>query len=182
MQNKLGLGTDSLSYRSGYSVDASDESYAYVRQSYKGIPFLNAVANVAWKGDNVVSFGSSFVKPTSISPNKPTIAAGSVIAKVEAAFDGTYNQWPTSLHYLAQADGSAKLVHSIQVQNEAVNSWYEVYVDAHTGDILSVTDFVAEAAVGIFSELHYCIILIFLCHSTVSSPSPSARLLRVLSS
>lgn len=131
-----------------------------MRQAYKGVPFLNAVANVAWKGDNVVSFGSSFVKPTSFSSVKPTITASSVIAKVEAAFDATYNQWPTSLHYLAQADGSAKLVHSIQVQNEAVNSWYEVYVDAHTGDILSVTDFVAEAAVGIFTKMYFGIIFI----------------------
>lgn len=152
MQSKLGLGADSVSYRSGYTVDASGESYAYVRQSYKGIPFLNSVANIAWKGDNVVSFGSSFVKPKSFSPTRPTVAASSVIAKVEAAFDAKYNQWPTTVRYLAQADGSAKLVHSIQVQNEQINSWYEVYVDAHTGDILSVTDFVAEAAVRIFSR------------------------------
>ncbi|KAF5312513.1 hypothetical protein D9619_002331 [Psilocybe cf. subviscida] len=126
VQSKLGLGADSVSYRSGYTVDASGESYAY--------------------GDNVVSFGSSFVKPKSFSPTRPTVAASSVIAKVEAAFDANYNQWPTSVHYLAQADGSAKLVHSIQMQNKEVNSWYEVYVDAHSGDILSVTDFVAEAA------------------------------------
>ena len=29
-----------------------------------------------------------------------------------------------------------------------VNSWYEVYVDAYSGEILSVTDFVAEATVS----------------------------------
>jgi extracellular elastinolytic metalloproteinase len=91
-----------------------------------------------------------------------------VIAKVEAAFDATYNQWPTSLHYLAQSDGTAKLVHSIQVQNEEVNSWYEVYVDAHTGDILSATDFVAEAAVRILPKYKHANVLTM--HLIVSCP------------
>lgn len=44
------------------------------------------------------------------------------------------------------ADGSAALVHTIQVQNEEVNSWFEVYVDAHSGEILSATDYVAHAS------------------------------------
>lgn len=66
---------------------------------------------------------------------------------MEQAFDATYNNWPVGLEYLAKADGSVALVHVIQVQNEEVNSWYEVYVDAHTGEIASVTDFVAEASV-----------------------------------
>jgi len=38
-------------------------------------------------------------------------------------------------------------VHTIQVQNEDVNSWHEVYVDAHSGEILSATDYVADATV-----------------------------------
>lgn len=89
------------------------------------------------------------ISTAKIASNKPTLAASSLIAKVEAAFDATYNNWPTSLHYLAQADGSVALVHAIQVQNEAINSWFEVYVDAHSGEILSTTDFVAEATVSI---------------------------------
>ena len=32
---------------------------------------------------------------------------------------------------------------------EEVNSWYEVYVDAHSGEILSVMDFVTEATVSV---------------------------------
>jgi extracellular elastinolytic metalloproteinase len=74
-------------------------------------------------------------------------------------FKGTYNNFPTGLEYLTREDGSVALVHTIQIQNEEVNSWYEVYVDAHSGEILSVTDFVAEATVRVlfvrfFISLH----------------------------
>jgi len=65
-------------------------------------------------------------------------------------FKGTYNNFPTGLEYLACSDGSVALVHTTQIQNEEVNSWYEVYVDAHSGEILSVTDFVAEVTVSVF--------------------------------
>ena len=32
---------------------------------------------------------------------------------------------------------------------EEVKSWYEVYVDVHSGEILSVTDIIAEVIVSI---------------------------------
>ncbi|KIM37287.1 hypothetical protein M413DRAFT_276637 [Hebeloma cylindrosporum] len=143
VQSRLGVDINSIAYRSGHTD--GNQKFAYVRQSHNGIPFVNAVANVAWKDDKVVSFGSSFVKPKRVASSKPTISAKSVIAKAEAMFKGTYNNFPTGLEYLAREDGSVALVHTIQIQNEEVNSWYEVYVDAHSGEIVSVTDFVAEA-------------------------------------
>ena len=85
-----------------------------------------------------------------IASEKPTIDIKSVISKAEQAFNGKYNGFPTAFHYLARPDGSAALVRPIQIQNEEVNSWYEVYPDAHSGEILSATDFVAEASVRLF--------------------------------
>jgi len=76
-----------------------------------------------------------------------------VIPKTEAAFSGKYNGFPTGIEYLARPDGSAALVHTVQIQNEDVNSWYEVYIDAHSGEILSATDYVAEASVRVLSRL-----------------------------
>ncbi|KAF8149160.1 Fungalysin metallopeptidase-domain-containing protein [Crassisporium funariophilum] len=144
VQSRLGVDANSIGFKSGYTD--RNEKYAYVKQFHNGIPFINAVANVAWKDDKVVSFGSSFVKPKKIASSRPTISAKSVIAKAEAAFSGTYNGFPTGLEYLAQADGSVALVHTVQIQNEEVNSWFEVYIDAHSGEILSVTDYVADAS------------------------------------
>ncbi|KAF8149332.1 Fungalysin metallopeptidase-domain-containing protein [Crassisporium funariophilum] len=144
VQQRLGIDTTSVGFRSGYVF--GEEKYAYVKQYHNGIPFVNAVGNVAWKNGHVVSFGSSFVKAKCIPSSQPTVTASSIISKTESAFNGRYNGVPISLEYLARADGSVALVHVMQIQNEDINSWYEVYVDAHSGEILSATDFVADAS------------------------------------
>jgi extracellular elastinolytic metalloproteinase len=67
---------------------------------------------------------------------------------IEDALDATYNGHAPTLEYLVQsAGGPVALSHVVQVQNGATGAWYEAYADAHTGKLLSVTDFVADAAV-----------------------------------
>ena len=61
--SKLGISDSDVHFRSGYSAETV--KHAYVKQLHEGIPFSNAVANVAFNHDNkVVAFGSSFVKPS----------------------------------------------------------------------------------------------------------------------
>jgi extracellular elastinolytic metalloproteinase len=60
--------------------------------------------------------------------------------------EGKYNDHPGALEYLALSDGSVALAHVIQVQNDEAGTWYEAFVDAHSGEILSVTDFVSDAS------------------------------------
>jgi len=75
------------------------------------------------------------------------VQAASAIRTAERSFQGTYNGHPTKLEYFAQADGSVALVHVVQVQNMDADTWFEVYVDAHSGEVVSSTDFVAESGV-----------------------------------
>ncbi|KAK0184108.1 Fungalysin metallopeptidase-domain-containing protein [Armillaria mellea] len=141
--SELGVNTSSVGYRSGHSVDSM--TYSYVKQYHDGVPFANAVANAAFKNGKAVAFGSSFVNASNIAPSTPSIVLdSSLISKVEDTLLGTHNGI-TSLEYLARPDGSVALAHVVQVQNDDTNSWYEAFVDAHSGEILSVTDFVAEA-------------------------------------
>jgi extracellular elastinolytic metalloproteinase len=70
------------------------------------------------------------------------------IAAAEAALDCTYDSHPTSLQYLANPDGSASLVHVIQVKNDDAGKYYQAHVDAHSGKLLSTVNFVAEATVS----------------------------------
>ncbi len=81
-----------------------------------------------------------------IAPSLPSVSVDSIIGKVEDSFVATHNGI-SSLEYLVQSDGSIALTHVVQVRNEETNAWYEAFVDAHSGEILSVTDFVAQATV-----------------------------------
>ncbi|KAF8912288.1 Fungalysin metallopeptidase-domain-containing protein [Mucidula mucida] len=136
--SELGIDTDKISFTSGF---ANDVSYTYAKQ--EGVEFTNAVANVAIKDNKLVAFGASFVDTSNIADSTPTIDVASVIPTIEEQLDGTFNG-DTKLNYLALDDGSVALTHAIQIQNEETNAWFEAYVDAHTGELLSVADFVAE--------------------------------------
>ncbi|ESK92607.1 putative extracellular elastinolytic metalloproteinase precursor [Moniliophthora roreri MCA 2997] len=121
-------------------------SYGYVKQYHDGVPFVNAVANVALKQDRVVAFGQSFVDTTNIADSKPSVEVASVIPRVEQALDGKHNSVQPTVEYLTLQDSSIVLFHVIQVQNEAAMTWHEAYVDAHSGELVSITDFVAQAS------------------------------------
>ena len=76
--HKLNVGNHQVVHRAGFASDITDHAYfsqVHVCEDCQlvnacfllgilqnGIPFVNAVANVAMKGGRVVSFGSSFVK------------------------------------------------------------------------------------------------------------------------
>ncbi|KAL1742462.1 Fungalysin metallopeptidase-domain-containing protein [Schizophyllum fasciatum] len=141
--SQLGVDENAVSYKSGYQGPAAH--YAYIRQSHENVPFANAVANVAFKDDKVVSFGHSFVSTDKIADSKPTVEIDSFIADIEEQLDGKFNDYK-SLEYLAKQDGSVVLVHVVQIRNEDTNAWYEAMVDAHSGELVSITDFVADAS------------------------------------
>jgi extracellular elastinolytic metalloproteinase len=39
------------------------------------------------------------------------------------------------------------LTHTIQVQNESTGAWYLAYVDAESGEVVNLVDFVSDASV-----------------------------------
>lgn len=65
---------------------------------------------------------------------------------MESSLGGKHNGHPASVEYVALPDGSAALTHVIQIQSDADDSWLEAFVDAHTGALLSVNDFVSHAS------------------------------------
>ena len=79
----------------------------------------------------------------------PSIKETEAIGITEQVLPGTYNNHPVKLEYFAKEDGSVALVYTIQIQDTDKNVWLEAYVDAHTGKLVSSTNFVAEAAVSL---------------------------------
>ncbi|KAG7086208.1 hypothetical protein E1B28_002172 [Marasmius oreades] len=143
VSSQLKIDPSELVFTSGYGNDIG--RVGYVKQMHEGVPFVNAVANVAFKDNKLVAFGQSFVDTNNIAPSAPSVDIENVIPKIEASLQGKRNEIKPTLEYLALQDGRVALVYSFQVQNEETGTWYEAYVDAHSGDLLSVTDFVAEA-------------------------------------
>ncbi|KAK1224031.1 hypothetical protein PQX77_013092 [Marasmius sp. AFHP31] len=152
VSSQLKIDSEKIAFKSGYT-SSDGVTFGYAKQSHNGIPFINAVANAAFKDNKVVAFGSSFVPTDKIADSIPTVDVNTVIPKAEEALEGKKNEIEPTLEYLVQQDGSAALVHVFQVRN-GMKSWYEAYVDAHTGELLSVTDFVAEASVSTFWDVH----------------------------
>ncbi|KAM5541595.1 hypothetical protein V8D89_004785 [Ganoderma adspersum] len=147
VQSKLNLSSDAAAYRSGYANDVAQ--YAYIQQQINGIPVANAVANVAFNMDNrVVSFGSSFVEleSSAVPSNTPSLSAGDAIAKAESELGGAYDGHPTKLEFIAREDGSVSLTHAVQIRDDDRDMLVEAFVDAHSGDIVQLTDFSAHAS------------------------------------
>ncbi|KAL0061772.1 hypothetical protein AAF712_011375 [Marasmius tenuissimus] len=140
--------SSALSFQSGYS--SGDADFGYIRQQHEGIPFANAVANVVVKDSKLVSVGSSFVETKNIASSEPTFGVAEAIKVAEDAVDGTHiTNVDPGLEYLARSDGSVALAHVIQVKNPEEGTWFEVFVDAHDGSLLSVNDFVAHATYNV---------------------------------
>ncbi|KIJ96328.1 hypothetical protein K443DRAFT_635534 [Laccaria amethystina LaAM-08-1] len=106
----------------------------------KGVPFANAVANVTFHGDKVVSYGSSFVDPKTakIALSTPSLTWKSSLK---------HNSLEPTIEYLVKPNGSIALTQVLKIRNEGTNAWYEAFVDGHSGKLISGTDFFAHASV-----------------------------------
>ncbi|KAG2003700.1 extracellular elastinolytic metalloproteinase [Coprinopsis cinerea AmutBmut pab1-1] len=144
--DNLGVDRSQLAWRSGFTE--GEQGFAYLRQSHNGIPFSNAVSNVAFSGGKLASFGSSFVDlaSTRIADPSPTVSWRSVLPQIEESLDATYNNANATLEYFVKPGGDVALTHIIQLQNKESGAFYEALIDAHSGDLISVNDFVAHAS------------------------------------
>lgn len=82
-----------------------------------------------------------------IASSSPTITVEAAIAKAEAALDGKFNDHPATIEYLVKDDDTVVLTHVVQIHNEAAGTWFQAFVDAHSGDLVSVVDFVTQSSV-----------------------------------
>ncbi|KZV62018.1 hypothetical protein PENSPDRAFT_642738 [Peniophora sp. CONT] len=141
--SKLDVSADDVHYNTGYSADVTH--HAFIKQQTNGVPFANAVANVAFnKNGKVTSFGSSFVDTSDIASSTPSVSAEDAIKTAETALGASAADHPTSLEYLALSDGSAALMHVVRVQDDDKGIAVDAYVDAHTNKLVSIVNFVTN--------------------------------------
>ncbi|KAF7301727.1 Extracellular metalloproteinase mep [Mycena indigotica] len=145
ISSHLKVAPSSVAHQSGFAGQVASHSFA--KQVINGIPVANAVANVAFNSDDlVVALGSSFVKPSKVAPNTPSVSLQDAKATAESALDATFlDEVEPTVEYFIKEDKSAVLVHAFQVRNEEKGLWYNAFVDAQTNTLVSVTDYVARA-------------------------------------
>ena len=90
----------------------------------------------------------SLVLIANVPSTTPSISSDDAISKAESELGAKYNQHPTKLEFVAKQDGSVAITHVVQVRDDSQAMWYEAFVDAHTGDIVQLTDFVTKITVS----------------------------------
>jgi extracellular elastinolytic metalloproteinase len=145
VQQRLSLGSDDVHYRDGFTNDLGVRN-VYLTQQKNGVPFANAVANVAFKGNTVVAFGHNFINTTSIASPTPSISPEAAIKAAEDAFSGinTRSGVPV-LEYLVKQDATVVLTYAVHVSNKEEGTAYQAFVDAHSGEVVSGVDFRSDA-------------------------------------
>jgi hypothetical protein len=98
------------------------------------------------------------------------------IATAEKALDGKFNEHPATIEYLVKDDGFVALTHVVQIRNETAGTWYQAFVDAHSGDLSTITDFVSRASVC--ADCLCCDMSLRLSISTLPFPSRGKSLLK----
>lgn len=79
---------------------------------------------------------------------QPSIKVQDAVTIAETALGGTLvSSIPPTVQYFVKDDGTLALTHVFHVSNTSTGAWYEAFVDAHSGKLVSVSDFVAHATV-----------------------------------
>ncbi|KAJ7793197.1 hypothetical protein B0H14DRAFT_2623147 [Mycena olivaceomarginata] len=130
IQAHLDVPADAVSFKCSCAGEVSD--HVFVRQAIDGIPVANALTNVAFNKDDK-SF--AHMSLANVASSTPTVSLEDAIASAEQTIDGTFNEHPPTLEFLM-----------LEIQNTETNAWLEPFVDAHTGDVLSLTDFVTKTS------------------------------------
>ncbi|QRW24504.1 extracellular metalloproteinase MEP [Rhizoctonia solani] len=144
LSEKMGCEADTLARKSGHYFGST--AHEYFRQSFNNIPVANAVANVALKGDRVVSFGTSFVKPKSVAAATPLLLEEEAVESAEAALGGVRTEHPVFVEYFAKDTNHVVLTYVVNIRNYETEEWHEAFVDAHTGEIVNVISFGSHAS------------------------------------
>jgi hypothetical protein len=89
----------------------------------------------------------------SVASNAASIDSTAAIPLAERHAIGTHNGHPPTVEYFKKPDGHLALVHVIRIQKDDAQTWHETFIDAHSGELLFLNDFVSHSSVGTFDGL-----------------------------
>ena len=169
------VGEAEVSYTS--HSKSSGVSHVYLQQQLAGIPVLGAILNINVAADGrVVSLGNRFMPGLGSSVNDATpsitalqaadAAVGHLELGVQPAFaartakpdarrhtvlnDGgiSAGDVPVQLIWYPRAAHDVRLAWHVELEITETANWWQIYVDAHTGEVLGKDDLVVHDTFG----------------------------------
>lgn len=124
----------------------------------------------------ISTHGPTLSSPAAIADSTPTVSLQDAIATAENALEGKHDGVEPKLEYVVVEDGSAILAHVVQIRNDGEKTWYQAFVDAHSGELKSVVDFYAHATVRAISTVEYLLLPLPTMFLSVPHRSPRASI------
>ncbi|KAJ1330201.1 hypothetical protein BSLG_010720 [Batrachochytrium salamandrivorans] len=153
ISKKLNLGANDFKVVDSYT-DAVGVTHVYGAHILNGARIANHQAAAHVKNGEVTSFSSSFgtaqhlaKRDLAVSEPKATLdfAKASATASAQLGIP-VYSESEHTLEYVEQPDGKIVYAYKLQLRNNPVTKWVEVWCDATTGKVVQAVDFANKAS------------------------------------
>ncbi|KAH6576909.1 hypothetical protein BASA60_004311 [Batrachochytrium salamandrivorans] len=130
ISNKLNLGTNDFKVFDSFT-DTAGVTHVYGSHMVNDVRIANHQAAAHVKNGQVTSFSSSF--------------GASATASAQLGIP-VYSEFEHALEYVEQPDGKIAYAYKLQLRNNPVTKWVQVWCDATTGKVIQAVDFAHKAS------------------------------------
>ncbi|KAH6567208.1 hypothetical protein BASA62_006228 [Batrachochytrium salamandrivorans] len=153
ISNKLNLGTNDFKVFDSFT-DTAGVTHVYGSHMVNDVRIANHQAAAHVKNGQVTSFSSSFgtarhfsKRDLAVSEAKATLDFEGASATASAQLGiPVYSEFEHALEYVEQPDGKIAYAYKLQLRNNPVTKWVQVWCDATTGKVIQAVDFAHKAS------------------------------------
>ncbi|KAH6595861.1 hypothetical protein BASA61_003655 [Batrachochytrium salamandrivorans] len=150
---KLNLGADDFKVLNSFT-DPSGVTHVYGAHMANGVRIANHQAAAHVRNGQVTSFSSSFGTAQHFSKSDLAVSAAKATVDFEKASATAsaqlgipvYSDFKHALEYVEQPDGKIAYAYKLQLRNNPVTKWVQVWCDADTGKVIQAVDFGNKAS------------------------------------
>ncbi|KAH9273255.1 hypothetical protein BASA83_004545 [Batrachochytrium salamandrivorans] len=152
ISKKLDLGADDFKVVNSYT-DAVGVTHVYGAHILNGARIANHQAAAHAKNGEVTFFSSSFGTEQHFAKSDLAVSAPKAaldFAKASATASAqlgipVYSEFKHAFEYVEQPDGKIAYAYKLQLRNDPVTKWVEVWCDATTGNVIQAINFSHKA-------------------------------------
>ena len=133
---------------------ADGVTHIYALHKINGVPVLNHDVAIHVLNGEVIAQSASFNNNEdslvgSVSAAIPFITLEKAVETASAIYSLSRDDFPASNAYLELPDKSVVYVHNFQLKDNDKQEWIQVSVDAQTGEVVRVVDYVNESSYNV---------------------------------